>query len=47
MTNLESVSNSLFCLWQAQADSLLWDVLVIHKYLTSHMQKANLIQKEF
>lgn len=28
MTNLESVSSSLFCLWEAQAESLLWAVLV-------------------
>lgn len=47
MTNLESVSSSLFCLWEAQAESLLWDTLVIHKYSTSHVQKAVFIQKEF
>lgn len=47
MTNLESVSSSPFCLWEAQAASLLWDVLVVHKYLKSHVQKADFIQKEF
>lgn len=47
MTNLESVSSSPFCLWEAQAESSLWDVLVIHKYLTSCVQKADFVQKEF
>lgn len=47
MANLERVSNSPFCLWVAQAESLLWDMLIIHKYLTSHIQKVDLIQNEF
>lgn len=37
MTNLESVSSSPFCWWEAQAESLLQDVLVLLKHLTSHV----------
>lgn len=47
MANLESVSSSHFCLWEAQGESLLWDVLAGHKDMTSHVLKVDLIQKEF
>lgn len=45
--NSESESSSYFCLWEAQGESLLWDVLVVLKDMTSHVLKVGLIQKEF
>lgn len=45
--NSESESSSYFCLWEALGESLLWDVLVVHKDMTSHVLKVGLIQKEF
>lgn len=45
MANSESVSSSYFCLWEAQGESLLWDVLVVHKDMTSHVLKVALIQE--
>lgn len=47
MANSESVSSSYFCSWEAQGESLLWDVLLVHKDVTRHVLKVDLIQKEF
>lgn len=45
MANSESVSSSYLCLWEAQGESLLWNVLVVHKDITSHVPKVDLIQE--